>query len=86
MSREEIQSRSFSELFNKIEASTMPEDVFTLVNSDYTVITTGDKTPTNSMVVSWGGWGILSTSHPPGVCCSRTAIRSNSCTRIKPIP
>lgn len=59
LSREEIRSRSFQELFNAIEAKDIPGDVFTLVGSDYTVITAGDSSHYNSMVAGWGGWGIL---------------------------
>ncbi|MDR1096778.1 MAG: flavin reductase [Tannerella sp.] len=59
LSREEIQSRTFQELFSPIEAKDIPGDVFTHVGSDYTVITAGNPSHYNSMVASWGGWGIL---------------------------
>jgi flavin reductase (DIM6/NTAB) family NADH-FMN oxidoreductase RutF len=59
LSREEIQSLPFEELFGPIEAKDIPGDVFTHVNSDYTVITAGNPEHYNSMVASWGGWGIL---------------------------
>ncbi|MDR1343376.1 MAG: flavin reductase [Prevotellaceae bacterium] len=59
LSREEIQSRSFQELFQPIEAKDIPGDVFTHVGSDFTVITAGNPSRYNSMVASWGGWGIL---------------------------
>jgi flavin reductase (DIM6/NTAB) family NADH-FMN oxidoreductase RutF len=59
LSREEIQSRPFEELFSPIEAKDIPGDVFTHVGTDYTVITAGNPEHYNSMVASWGGWGIL---------------------------
>ncbi|MDR1023201.1 MAG: flavin reductase [Prevotellaceae bacterium] len=59
LSREEIQMRSFQELFQPIEAKDIPGDVFTHVGSDFTVITAGNPSRYNSMVASWGGWGIL---------------------------
>ncbi|MDR0394876.1 MAG: flavin reductase [Tannerella sp.] len=59
LSREEIPSYSFQELFKSIEAKDIPEDVFTLVGSDFTVITAGTPSHYNSMVASWGGMGIL---------------------------
>jgi flavin reductase (DIM6/NTAB) family NADH-FMN oxidoreductase RutF len=57
--REEIGSRTFQELFESIEAKDMPGDVFTLVGSDFTVITAGTPLHYNSMVAGWGGMGIL---------------------------
>ena len=59
LSREEIRSHTFEELFDAIEAKDIPKDVFTLVGSDYTVITAGTPSHYNSMVAGWGGWGIL---------------------------
>jgi len=59
LSREEIKSRNFSELFNAVEAKDMPEDVFTLVGKDFAVLTAGKPSHYNSMVAGWGGWGIL---------------------------
>jgi flavin reductase (DIM6/NTAB) family NADH-FMN oxidoreductase RutF len=59
LSREEIQSRPFQELFSPIEAKDIPGDVFTHIGTDYTVITAGNPAHYNSMVASWGGWGIL---------------------------
>jgi flavin reductase (DIM6/NTAB) family NADH-FMN oxidoreductase RutF len=59
LSREEIQSRSFSDLFKAINIKDVKEDVFTLVNKDFTVLTAGNPQHYNSMVASWGGWGIL---------------------------
>jgi len=59
LSREEIKSRSFTELFNAIEAKDIPEDVFTLIGKDFAVLTAGKPAHYNSMVAGWGGWGIL---------------------------
>jgi flavin reductase (DIM6/NTAB) family NADH-FMN oxidoreductase RutF len=59
LSREDVRSRSFQELFGAIEAKDIPGDVFTHVGSDFTVITAGNPSHYNSMVASWGGWGIL---------------------------
>lgn len=59
LSREEIQSRSFDELFKQIDPTEIPDDVFKLVGTDFTVITSGDADLYNSMVASWGGWGII---------------------------
>jgi len=59
LSREEIKSRSFDDLFKAIEAKDIPEDVFTLIGKDFAVLTAGKKELYNSMVAGWGGWGIL---------------------------
>ena len=59
LSREEIKSLSFPELFNTIDVREIEEDVFTLVGQDFSVLTSGNPSHYNSMVASWGGWGIL---------------------------
>jgi flavin reductase (DIM6/NTAB) family NADH-FMN oxidoreductase RutF len=59
LSREEIKSRAFTDLFNAIEAKDIPEDVFTLIGKDFAVLTAGKPSHYNSMVAGWGGWGIL---------------------------
>jgi len=59
LSREEIKSHTFTELFNAIEAKDIPEDVFTLIGKDFAVLTAGKPSHYNSMVAGWGGWGIL---------------------------
>jgi len=59
LSREEIKSLSFTELFNTINVKEIGEDVFTLVGEDFSVLTSGNPSRYNSMVASWGGWGIL---------------------------
>ncbi|MDR0575340.1 MAG: flavin reductase [Tannerella sp.] len=73
LSREEIQARSFQELFKSIEAKDIPGDVFTLVGSDFTVITAGTASHYNSMVASWGGMGILFSK--PATWCFLRANR-----------
>lgn len=59
LSREEIKSLPFSELFKAIEPKDIPESVFTLVGEDFSVLTAGSPSHYNSMVAGWGGWGIL---------------------------
>lgn len=59
MTREQIQAASFDDLFKKIDPTEIPEDVFTLVNKDFTVLTGGNPEHYNSMLASWGGWGTL---------------------------
>jgi flavin reductase (DIM6/NTAB) family NADH-FMN oxidoreductase RutF len=59
MTREQIQTASFDELFTPIQPAEVTEDVFTLVGKDFTVITAGTPAHYNSMIASWGGWGIL---------------------------
>jgi flavin reductase (DIM6/NTAB) family NADH-FMN oxidoreductase RutF len=59
LSRKEIKSRSFSELFKAVEVKDIPEDVFTLIGKDFAVLTAGNSSHYNSMVAGWGGWGIL---------------------------
>ena len=59
LNREEIKSLSFTELFKIIDVKEIEEDVFTLVNEDFSVLTSGNPSHYNSMVASWGGWGIL---------------------------
>ena len=59
VSAEEIRNRSFDELFKKITENEIPESVFKLVGEDFTVLTSGNENDFNSMVASWGGWGIL---------------------------
>lgn len=59
LTREEIKSRSFSELFDPIDVKDIREDVFTLVGENYGILTAGTPEKFNSMVTSWGGWGIV---------------------------
>ena len=58
-SREEIKASPFTDLFKPIEPKNIPESVFTLVGQDFAVLTAGNPAHYNSMVASWGGWGIL---------------------------
>lgn len=59
LTHEEIKSRPFSELFDTIDVRNIKEDVFTLVGEDYGILTAGTPEKYNSMVTSWGGWGIV---------------------------
>ncbi|MCD8172980.1 MAG: flavin reductase family protein [Alistipes sp.] len=59
LTREQIQTGSFDDLFKKIDIKEVEQDVFTLVNSDFTVLTSGTPAAYNSMIASWGGWGVL---------------------------
>lgn len=59
LSSEQIKAASFGDLFKTIEAKDVKDDIFTLVNKDFSVLTAGDSSHYNSMVASWGGWGIL---------------------------
>ncbi len=59
ISDEDMKSKTFEELFKSIEPSAIPESVFKLVGTDFTVITAGPETSFNSMTASYGGWGQL---------------------------
>ncbi len=59
LTREQIQAASFNDLFKTIDAKDVQEDIFTLVNKDFAILTAGNSSHYNSMVSSWGGWGIL---------------------------
>ena len=59
LTREQIQTASFDDLFKQVENTEIPGNVFTLVNKDFTVLTGGTPELYNSMVASWGGWGTL---------------------------
>jgi len=58
LSREEIKSRDFSELFEPIDVKDIPSDVFTLIAEDFAVVTAGTPAHYNSMLAGWGGWGV----------------------------
>jgi flavin reductase (DIM6/NTAB) family NADH-FMN oxidoreductase RutF len=59
LTSEQIKAASFEDLFKTIDANEVEEDIFTLINQDYSVLTAGTPDHYNSMVASWGGWGIL---------------------------
>jgi len=59
LTREEIKSRSFSDLFKAISVNDIPPDVFTLIGKDFAVLTAGNPSRYNSMVAGWGGWGVM---------------------------
>ncbi|MCD8260860.1 MAG: flavin reductase [Bacteroides sp.] len=56
---EELATRSFDDLFKSVKPSEIHENVFKLFAEDYSVITSGIPEDYNSMVASYGGWGIL---------------------------
>lgn len=59
LTNEQIKAAAFEDLFQPIEAKDIQEDIFTLINKDYSVLTAGTPSHYNSMVASWGGWGVL---------------------------
>ena len=59
LSREQIKVRNFDQLFTAIDVKDIPQDVFTLVGEDFSVLTAGNPSHYNSMVAGWGGWGIV---------------------------
>ena len=59
LSREAIKASDFTDLFKPITPKEIPEPVFTLVSEDFIVLTAGAPSHYNSMIASWGGWGIL---------------------------
>jgi len=59
LTRKEIKSRSFADLFNAISVNDIPRDVFTLIGKDFAVLTAGNPARYNSMVAGWGGWGVM---------------------------
>jgi len=59
LTAEQIKTASFNDLFKAIEAKDVQEDIFTLINKDFSILTAGTPSHYNSMVASWGGWGIL---------------------------
>lgn len=56
---QEAIGKSFNELFKEITVEEIPESMFKLIGKDFTVITAGSESAYNSMIASWGGWGIL---------------------------
>jgi len=59
LSREEIKSLPFDDLFKSIDPREISESVFTLVGSDYAVLTAGNPSHYNTMLASWAGFGML---------------------------
>ena len=53
------QQTKFTDLFREIQPKEIKGDVFTRTFDDWSVVTAGPKDSFNSMVASWGGWGIL---------------------------
>lgn len=55
----DVSGKSFDELFTEVAPAEFDQNIFKLVNQDYTVITAGTIPAHNSMIASWGGYGIL---------------------------
>ena len=49
----------FEDIFKKISPEELTDNVFKLIGKDFTVITAGKADLYNSMIASFGGWGIL---------------------------
>lgn len=46
-------------MFQEISTNDFQENVFPLLNKDWTLISAGDQKAVNTMTASWGGFGIL---------------------------
>ncbi len=55
----DVSGKSFEELFVETTAAEFDENIFNLVSKDYSVITAGAVPEHNSMIASWGGYGIM---------------------------
>jgi flavin reductase (DIM6/NTAB) family NADH-FMN oxidoreductase RutF len=55
---EQLTTMTFDEIFTPITPQQIPGNVFDLVSGDFSVITAGTSSDYNSMVASWGGWGV----------------------------
>ena len=58
LSRAQIKTKTFDQLFKSIDVKDIPGEPFTLVSENYGILTVGNPDKFNSMVTSWGGWGI----------------------------
>ena len=58
LSRAEIKTKTFDQLFKSIDVKDIPGEPFTLVSENYGILTVGNPDKFNSMITSWGGWGI----------------------------
>jgi flavin reductase (DIM6/NTAB) family NADH-FMN oxidoreductase RutF len=59
LTQNQQKEKTFEDIFKQIAPKDIPQDVFTLVNKDFTVLTGGTSENYNSMIASWGGWGTL---------------------------
>lgn len=55
----DVSGKSFDELFKSIDAKDIDQNIFKLLEVNYSVITAGKDSLYNSMTASWGGWGRL---------------------------
>ncbi len=46
-------------IFEKIKATEIDKNVFTLLDKDWLLLTAGDEKAHNTMTISWGGLGVL---------------------------
>ena len=74
----DVSGKSFDELFTEVAPAEFDQNIFKLVNQDYTVITAGTIPAHNSMIASWGGYGIL--FYKPASWCF---LRANRYTLTK---
>lgn len=58
LTAEQIKTLPFEELYSQSSVEQL-DDPFTLIGEKWSVLTAGPKDGYNSMVASWGGWGIL---------------------------
>lgn len=49
----------FQTQYHEIKAGEIERNVFSLIGSDWLLVTGGDREKFNSMTVSWGGMGVL---------------------------
>ncbi|MDR0364034.1 MAG: flavin reductase [Bacteroidales bacterium] len=59
LTSEELESKSFTELFKTIDPKDFSENIFKIFGEDFTVITSGNADNYNSMTAGWGGVGVL---------------------------
>ncbi|MCD8029747.1 MAG: flavin reductase [Bacteroides sp.] len=59
LDRSKLEGSEFMDLFRDIRPTELNENVFKVFSEDYAVITSGVARDYNSMVASYGGWGIL---------------------------
>ena len=66
---------TFDQLFKQNSPEEISDNVFTLVEKDFFVITAGKEDHYNSMIGSGGGLGVLLKNLPLGVLFEQTVIR-----------
>ena len=56
--QEQTGDKGFEDLFKSVEVTEIPGNPFALVGENFAILTSGTPEKYNSMVSSWGGWGI----------------------------